>query len=284
MPGVLLLLSPPPIVVAPMASSDPQADPQRRQHVVVMRHGDRIDSFEPLWVSTAARPWDPPLVEAGRVRAFCTGRKLRDQLGFPIHRVFVSPFLRCVQTASEAVSALCAVDDEDLTATTSEALSIDPSRLKVSIEYGLCEMLNKEAIRFHPKDGDWGFDIAELEAMLPMGTVDHTVERVYKQMPQWEETVLGARARYGQIIVALADKYPSENLLLVTHGEGVGVSVSAFLKDATVYEVEYCAYSILERPIFLEDESFTAGNFELLANPGQTGISYLPSSRLSDGL
>lgn len=267
-----------------MASSDPQADPQRRQHVVVMRHGDRIDHLEPIWASTAARPWDPPLAEVGLVRAFCTGRKLRDQLGFPIHRAFVSPFLRCVQTASEAVSALCAVDDDDLTATTSEALSIDPSRVKVSIEYGLCEMLNQVAIGFPPKDGDWGFDVAQLEAMLPMGTVDHTVERVYKQMPQWEETVLGTRARYEQIIVSLADKYPSENLLLVTHGEGVGVSVSAFLKDVVVFEVDYCAYSNLERPIFLKDESFTAGNFELLTNSGETGISYSPSSRLSDGL
>ncbi|KAI6702770.1 hypothetical protein NL676_011906 [Syzygium grande] len=276
-------LPPPAPAAAPMASPDAQAVPQHRQHVVVMRHGDRIDNFEPLWVSTAARPWDPPLVEAGVVRAFCTGRKLRDQLGFPIHRALLSPFLRCVQTASEVVSALCAVDD-DLTATTSKGLSLDPSRVKVSIEYGLCELLNRETIRFFPKDGEWGFDISELEAMLPTGTVDHTVERVYKQMPQWEETVLGARARYEQIIVALADKYPSENLLLVTHGEGVIVSVSAFLKDATVYEVEYCGYSNLERPIFLNDESFTAGNFELLTNPGQAGVSYLPSSRLSDGL
>lgn len=38
-------------------------------------------------------------------------------------------------------------------------------------------------------------------------------------MPQWEETVMGARDRYAQIIKALADKYPSENILLVSHGK-----------------------------------------------------------------
>lgn len=59
-------------------------DKQFYQNVIVMRHGDRADNFEPLWVSTAARPWDPHIVEEGRVRAFCTGRRLRANLGFPI--------------------------------------------------------------------------------------------------------------------------------------------------------------------------------------------------------
>ncbi|PKI55055.1 hypothetical protein CRG98_024562 [Punica granatum] len=246
-----------------------------------MRHGDRIDNFEPLWVSTAARPWDPPLIQDGRVRAFCAGRKIRTQLGFPIHRAFVSPFLRCIQTAAEVVSALCAVDD-DPNATNSDGVSIDPSKLKVSIEYGLCEMLNREAIRIPPKDGEWGFNLSELESMLPEGTLDHTVERVYKELPQWEETVLGARNRYAQIIKELADKHPSENLLLVTHAEGVGVAVSAFLEGITVYEVDYCTFAQLRRSISSQEPSLAAGEFEVL-NPGQTGIRYMPSSSIADG-
>ena len=82
-----------------------QQQQQQHQNVIVMRHGDRKDNFEPLWVTTAERPWDPPLVEEGQVRAFCTGRKIRNQLGFPIHRVFVSHFVRCIETASKVVSA-----------------------------------------------------------------------------------------------------------------------------------------------------------------------------------
>lgn len=104
--------------------------PESYQNVVVMRHGDRIDNFEPLWVSTATRPWDPPLFQAGRVRAIRTGRWFRKSLGFPIHRVFVSPFLRCVQTASEVVTALCAIHD-DLDAFVGDAIPIDPSKVKV---------------------------------------------------------------------------------------------------------------------------------------------------------
>ncbi|KAE9611229.1 hypothetical protein Lal_00012006 [Lupinus albus] len=247
------------------------------QNVIVMRHGDRIDNIEPLWVSTATRPWDPPLVEAGRVRAFVTGRKFRQTLSYPIHRVLLSPFLRCVQTATEVVTALSAVQD-DPNVLTSDGVPIDPSNLKVSVEYGLCEMMNSEAIREEvaPKDGNWGFHISEREAMLPTGTLDNNVQRLYKELPQWKEPVSRTRARYQQIVKDLADKYPTQNLLLVTHGEGVGVALTSFKKGFIVYEVEYCGYVELRRPVFKKDRSFTAGEFEVLTNAGQTGVGYGP--------
>ncbi|XP_071723517.1 uncharacterized protein [Rutidosis leptorrhynchoides] len=264
-------------------------DPTKTQHhqnVVVMRHGDRIDNFQPLWVAKGPRPWDPPLVEEGLSRAHTTGHKLRTRLGFPIHRVFVSPFLRCIQTAREVVTALCFVADATTTGGSADGTSIDSSKLKVSIEYGLCEMLNREAIRpsVAPKDGDFGFNISELEATFPAGIVDNSVKRVYQELPRWEETVLGAKSRYAKIIKTLADMYPSENLLLVTHGEAVGIAVSTFLEEATVYEVEYCAYAELRRQINFENESFTAGNFEVSRNPTQTGIGYSPSTHSTDFL
>ena len=106
--------------------------PDFYQNVVVMRHGDRIDNVEPVWISTAARPWDPPLAKEGRVRAYCTGRKFRQDLGFPIHRVFVSPFLRCVQTAEEAVTALSAVGD-DPNALSGDGVATDPLKVKVRL-------------------------------------------------------------------------------------------------------------------------------------------------------
>lgn len=45
-------------------------------------------------------------------------------------------------------------------------------------------MLTDEAIRpkIAPKDLNWGFNIPQLEAVLPSGTVDHSVERVYKEV------------------------------------------------------------------------------------------------------
>lgn len=58
-------------------------------------------------------------------------------------------------------------------------------------------------------------------------------------------------------------------------GEGVGVALSSFKKDVTVYEVDYCGYVQLRRPIFKKDQSFTAGEFEVLTHNGQTGINFM---------
>ncbi|KAK4267855.1 hypothetical protein QN277_024583 [Acacia crassicarpa] len=254
--------------------------PDFYQNVVVMRHGDRMDNFEPLWASTATRPWDPPLFRDGWVRSLQTGRTLQRNLGFPIHRVFASPFLRCVQTASEVVTALCAVHD-DPNALSSDSILIDPSKVKVSIEYGLCEMMNSTAIRprVAPKDGDFSMDISKCEALLPAGTVDVKAEKLYKELPKWEETILSTRARYEKVFKGLADKYPTENLLLITHGEGVQVALSAFEKDVQVAKIEYCAHVKLRRPVFKKDQSFTAGDFKMLNLSGESGVTFsLPNS------
>ncbi|KAJ4905314.1 Phosphoglycerate mutase family protein [Raphanus sativus] len=246
------------------------------QHVFVMRHGDRIDNFEPLWVSTAARPWDPPLFQDGFIRAFRTGQKIRSQIGFPVHRVFVSPFLRCIQTASEVVSALSAVNVDPNAMSSKDVPSVDTSKLKVAIEYGLCEMLNTVAIRreLAPKDGNFDFRLSDLEALFPEGMVDHNVDMVYKEMPKWEESVEGCRERYVNIVKALADKYPTENLLLVTHGEGVGTTFSTFYRDTTVYEVDYCAYVELRREVASKDGSVETGEYEVVLSHGQAGIRF----------
>ncbi|XP_027928855.1 uncharacterized protein LOC114185368 isoform X1 [Vigna unguiculata] len=244
------------------------------QSVVVMRHGERFDNLEPSWAATAARPWDPPLAEPGRRRALETGRRLRESLGFPIRRVFVSPFLRCLQTAVELVQSLATVEKGG--STTGDGVSVDPSEVKVSVEYGLCEMVNSKAIRPNvaPKDGNLRFDIAECEAMLPAEVVDKNVERVYKEFPRWGETEFQAGERYKHLIKDLADKYPTQNLLLITHGEGVKVAVSSLRKDAEINEVQYCGYVELRRPIFNKDHAFTFGEFDLLTPSDKTGVSY----------
>ncbi|KAJ6851574.1 uncharacterized protein M6B38_259695 [Iris pallida] len=252
------------------------------QNVVVMRHGDRLDAAEPLWSLTAARPWDPPLTEAGKIRAWTTGKRLRG-VGFPIHRVVVSPFLRCRQTAREVVVALCSVvADEGLLLsmeTSADAPAIDPSKVKVHIEYGICEVLNSQAMRIDgpAKQGNWFPDVSELEALFPDGTVDHSAGRIYEKMPLWEEPTSVARSRYEDVITALADKFPHENLLLVTHGEAVGVSVSSFTEDTgiEVFNVEYCAFSLLQRTISSTSSlAVAAGKFKMLTENAKSGVYY----------
>ncbi|CAN6899031.1 unnamed protein product [Brassica oleracea] len=342
------------------------------QNVFVMRHGDRLDNFNRHWAATAARPWDPHVSQNGLVRAFQTGQRIRSQTGSPIHRVFVSPFFRCVHTASEVVAdyscpkesipftfyrilqvgieyGLCEMMNSmaiwpevspidgkfDFNISDLEAMfpdgmvdhnvdpiykegkdwkqhsrpslkiqpstkktivliciqtaskvvaalslsaprdlpSIDKSKLvKVAIEYGLCEMMNSVAIwpEVSPKDENFDFNISDLEAMFPEGMVDHNVDPIYKEMPKWEETVEGCKERYVKVVKALADKYPTENLLLITHREGLETTFSTFFKDITVLEVEDCAYVQLRREVSSKDGDAETGEYEV----AQSGIRF----------
>ncbi|KAL1190909.1 hypothetical protein V5N11_025650 [Cardamine amara subsp. amara] len=241
------------------------------QNVIVMRHGDRFDNFDPLWLSTAARPWDPPLAQDGLVRAFQTGQRIRSQTGFPIHRVFVSPFLRCIQTASEVVAALTAVDFDPNAKSSKDVLSIDNTKLKVAIEFGLCEVLNPIFIKTEvvPKDRKFEFKISDLESMFPEGLVDYNVDMVYKELPQWEESLQGFKDRYANTLKVLAEKYPKENLLLVTHWGGVSVTLYNYFKDATKYMVDYCGSVELRRQILNSDDGFNKSKeFEVITSHG----------------
>ncbi|KAF9594687.1 hypothetical protein IFM89_034370 [Coptis chinensis] len=199
------------------------------QHIIVMRHGDRLDCAEPLWGLTAERPWDPPLSDVGKARAFSIGKQFKDNLSVPIHRVIVSPFLRCVQTASQIVSALSTVDDNP------NSMHMD-NEVKVTIEYGLCEVYNRRNLPRAPKKGKGvGFNVSELEAMFPDGTVER-MEPIYKKLPHWKERTESAKLRYARVIRSLAKRFPLENLLIVSHKMGVKEAVSSFMKDKYVYE------------------------------------------------
>ncbi|KAK3148666.1 hypothetical protein QOZ80_3BG0297890 [Eleusine coracana subsp. coracana] len=261
-----------------------------QQRVVVMRHGDRLDHAEPIWPARNPRPWDPPLSDAGLLRAWTVGKRIRAAAaaqGWAVQRVIVSPFLRCRQTAARAVAALCAVPDgADLLAIDDPSnVPLDTSRLKVSIEYGLSEIMNTQTMggivsKVAPSVNKWFPDLRELEAVLPSGTIDHSADSLYPEIPKWDESILEGRSRYASVIKALADKYPDENLLLVTHGEGVGASVSYFETGLEVYEVDYCAYSVLGRQVTVKPggEAFTADSFKVLTKSGTTGIQYAPVS------
>lgn len=50
-----------------------------------------------------------------------------------------------------------------------------------------------------------------------------------------------------------------------------------------MYEVEYCAYSLLQRTISSKKgESLTAGEFEVRLNQGHTGIFLVPNTPAND--
>jgi len=90
------------------------------ERVWILRHARRRDVDDPGWATTAPRPHDPPLSEAGRAQAAALARSLADE---GIGRLFSSPFLRCIETAAPLAERL--------------GLPIRP-------EPGLSEWLNRE--------------------------------------------------------------------------------------------------------------------------------------------
>ncbi|XP_042444083.1 uncharacterized protein LOC122029210 [Zingiber officinale] len=105
----------------------------RDQNVVVMQYDNRIDHMESLWVVHERRPWDLPLADEGRIRAWTAGKQLRDS-ELLIHRVVVFLFLRCLETSVEVVCALCCIVDDHqllLSMETSYYVFLDPSHVKV---------------------------------------------------------------------------------------------------------------------------------------------------------
>ncbi|KAF9597097.1 hypothetical protein IFM89_015761 [Coptis chinensis] len=235
---------------------------KQEQHITVMRHGDRLDCEDPLWKSTAERAWDPPLSDTGKARAFAIGKQFKDNLSAPIHRVIVSPFLRCVQTASQIVSALCTVDKN------ANYMDVD-NEVKVTIEYGLCEVFNRRNLARAPEHGkNVGFNVSELEAMFPDGTVE-TMEPICNQLPDWHERPESAKLRYATVIRSLAKRFPYENLLLVTHKMGVKTAVSSFRKDK-LRPNPPAAYS------FCSCDKFVAGNFEVTTKGGMKRKVWFP--------
>ncbi|CAI5470235.1 unnamed protein product [Closterium sp. Yama58-4] len=87
---------------------------QRRQHVFVMRHAERLDAVDPRWAQRepTSRPWDPPLSEWGRYQAYQVGVRLRRE-GWGVTRVVCAPYVRCAETAAELIAAMSSTPDMD---------------------------------------------------------------------------------------------------------------------------------------------------------------------------
>ena len=131
----------------------------KKMFVVVARHGERWDYIQRdaghNWIATAARPWDPPLSPNGLKQATRLGEHLSQTLQEmnlpPISAAYSSPFLRCRQTACQAVEALNKQKS---------AAANDGNAVKVKVELGLSESLNDNWYRswaLPGSDGTWGF-------------------------------------------------------------------------------------------------------------------------------
>ncbi|KAG0616420.1 hypothetical protein M758_5G114000 [Ceratodon purpureus] len=234
----------------------------RVQKLFVMRHGQRWDDANRDWIhEPGVRTWDPPLTDAGVEQARSAGVKMRGE-GVLVTRIFVSPFLRCVQTAAGFIKGMYPEGS-------------DMSNLKVSIEYGLSELMNNRAIWYPPADPRnvevWTLPLDKLFSELPSGVVDVSVQPVFPKLPEWDETREDGRCRYVKTFYEVADRFPHENILCISHGEGIQVSFKDLKPDVVVNHVHYCAYTEAEREVFNAtlESPLSTGSWKMLTELGQ---------------
>ncbi len=157
------------------------------QRIWIVRHGNREDFQNPGWAKTASRPFDPALSADGETQAKEVGLSLQ---GESVHRVFASPFLRTIQTASHIADAL---------------------NLPVCLEPGIGEILPnvKSTPELLPAD--------ERRQRFPRVDENYTA---VDEFP-YPETSEEGHERAAIAARTLTDRFPDKNMLMVTHGAPV---------------------------------------------------------------
>lgn len=180
----------------------------------IIRHGMRLDFENPRWVQESDRPWDPPLSPYGFEIARETGVFLSKR---GIDRIYTSPFLRTVQTAS----------------------CLTPGRgVPVFLETGLMEFLLPAYIAWAPM-------FLPFESLHGSCPCLHRESRAQfpVQWPEGDEEHWGPM-RMGRVLAGLD---LGGTAALVTHGAIVRATVRHLTGGRQVPHTGLCAVNELER-------------------------------------
>ncbi|KAL6735690.1 hypothetical protein Aduo_006106 [Ancylostoma duodenale] len=153
-----------------------------------VRHGERVDNLNKAWKLTAERWDDPPLSPRGHQQAREVGIALAAE---PIDYAICSPFTRCIETVTEIFSVR----------------KVSPL---IWIEPGLGESLN---VCMTPPGRP---TMEQIKKMNP--NVDDTYEPVYSVLPPEFGGDAGCIPRVIKTLKTILTKYPTGNILFVSHG------------------------------------------------------------------
>jgi broad specificity phosphatase PhoE len=182
------------------------------QTIWIARHGNRLDFVYPEWFNTAKRRYDPPLSKDGLIQANLLAKRLKNE---NINHIFVSPFLRTIQTAYPLAQIL---------------------NLPLKIEQGLSEWLNQEWMTEMPKTEPKN----ELKIKFPL--IDWHYQSLV--IPQYPETETQVKQRSAKTIIQLIENY-QENILLIGHSVSVQGCVLELLKENTQINTPLCSLTKL---------------------------------------
>ncbi|KAL3132345.1 hypothetical protein ABBQ32_008922 [Trebouxia sp. C0010 RCD-2024] len=228
-----------------------------KQLLVVMRHGERIDEVNKEWSAISKRPYDPFLSDHGEDQAKKVAAKLKK---FGIKKVFISPFFRCLQTASFAAEGL-GIQPQDWTVTCAVGEFMNPKM-----------MVKKGGKCPEGHINSWFFEGNGLKEHVAKKLPKQTASKLqYGQLDfkRYPENLLNSRRRYNRAFQAIADEAQGENVLIVTHGDGVNASVTRIWPWAIAHPVLHTGFTVAVRE--KEDDGMW-GHWKMVSKRGETGV------------
>lgn len=178
------------------------------------RHGNRLDFVQPDWFNTADRRYDPPLCPVGHIQA----KELGDRLALEkIDHIFVSPFLRALQTAHYAAERL---------------------NLPLKIEAGLGEWQNPDWMTEPPQTHPHELCLQD----FPL------IDWQYHSqiLPEYPENFEQVKKRAIQTIQLLMTHF-SGNLLIISHKVLILSCLRKLCQSELDLEIDVCALNGLEK-------------------------------------
>lgn len=184
------------------------------QTVWIARHGDRLDFVNPEWFNTAIRRYDPPLSDNGFIQAAELGQRLKSE---KIQHLFVSPFLRTIQTANEVAQII---------------------NLPIKLEAGLSEWHNSE----------WMTESPEIHPQELLAKEYQAIDWSYKSQiyPIYPETKADVNRRAAATVKQLLSEY-NEDILIVGHGASVFGVTQGLVANIPEAKVALCSLTKVVR-------------------------------------
>jgi len=213
--------------------------------VILVRHGETEANVQQVWHGAM----DAPLTMRGQRQVEATGQGVAElSRRFPIDRFFVSPAPRTQRTAA-AIAA---------------ALGMRPEIREGLREFDLGDWEGRSFTDLHDNEDLWGRWEADSAFAPPNGESPRSFNR-----------------RAVETVQALADQYPGETLLLVTHG-GVICNVLATWvgdgpQDWQSWDPHNCSISVLQwdgkmwRAVMVNDVSHLPADVVVAQTPEYAG-------------
>jgi broad specificity phosphatase PhoE len=178
----------------------------------LVRHGNRLDFIQPEWFETADRRYDPPLCLAGHRQARELSQCL---LSKPIDHVFVSPFLRALQTAHYFAAI---------------------AHLPMKLEAGLGEWHNPDWMTAAPVTLPRTMCLEEFSS----------IDSGYKSLvsPRYPESREQMSSRAVRTLGLILERYGG-NILFVGHQAPLGSCFAALLGTKGLIDFEVCGVTEL---------------------------------------